>query len=100
MQHTPGPWDWFVGNSNGRGLIRIERGSEAPDAGGHIASLTRGAENEANARLIAAAPELLAVLGLIANADIKSVFNEVQARALLFDMMERARAAIARAEGR
>lgn len=43
---TAGRWDCFVGNANGRGLIRIEA------AGLHIASLTRGAENEANALYI------------------------------------------------
>ena len=53
--HTPGPWDCFVGNADGRGLIRIEQYG----TGQHIASMQRGAVSEANARLIAAAPDLL-----------------------------------------
>lgn len=60
--HTPGPWDYFVGNSDGRGLIRVETSASAPAAGVHVASLTRGATSEANARLIAAAPALLTAL--------------------------------------
>lgn len=49
---TPGALDYFVGNANGRGLIRIEACSESPEAGDHIASLTRTAKNEANAKHI------------------------------------------------
>lgn len=60
--HTPGPWTYFVGNANGRGLIRIETAHDAkPVAGVHIASMARGGVSEANARLIAAAPELLSI---------------------------------------
>lgn len=59
-----------------------------------------GAQGKANANLIVAAPVMLATLHLIANADIKAVCNEVQARTALTDMMELARAAIAKAEGR
>lgn len=58
-QHTPGPWDFFIGNTNGRGLIRIEASIDSPAAGTHIASLARGKISEENARLIAVAPELL-----------------------------------------
>ncbi|HXE09583.1 MAG TPA: hypothetical protein VN612_16895 [Acidobacteriaceae bacterium] len=58
--HTPGPWTYFVGNANGRGLIRIETAHDAkPVAGVHIASMARGGVSKANARLIAAAPLLL-----------------------------------------
>ena len=59
-KHTPGPWCYFVGNSTGRGLVRIEA------EGRHIASMPRGEQSEADARLIAAAPELLTALkGLV-----------------------------------
>lgn len=61
-KHTPGPWDYFVGNANGRGLIRVETAASAATAGVHVASLARGGNSEANARLIAAAPELLEAL--------------------------------------
>lgn len=63
VAHTPGPWTYFVGNANGRGLIRVEVCGSAPEnCGHHIASLTRGAGNEANARLMAAAPAMLIAL--------------------------------------
>lgn len=50
-QHTPasGPLTYFVGNSDGRGLIRIETDLRAPVAGIHICSMPRGAQSEANA---------------------------------------------------
>lgn len=42
---TP-PWTYFVGNANGRGLVRIETAAEADEAGVHIASMPRGKQNE------------------------------------------------------
>jgi hypothetical protein len=41
-----GPWDYFIGNANGKGLIRIEC------QGRHIASMPRGKESEEFAKLI------------------------------------------------
>ena len=53
--HTPGPLNYFVGNANGKGLIRIETDADAPVAGVHIASMPRGAQSEADAaRLVLA----------------------------------------------
>lgn len=49
---TKGPWDYFVGNANGRGLIRIEAHCDSVEAGKHIASMPRGADSEANASFI------------------------------------------------
>lgn len=44
---TPGPWDCFVGNANGRGLVRIETANEHPvEAGKVIATMVRGAVSE------------------------------------------------------
>lgn len=60
--HTPLPeqLDYFVGNANGRGLIRIE----GYGTGEHIASASRGKESEAHiaeiVRRYNAAPTLLA----------------------------------------
>lgn len=88
--HTPGPWDYFVGNANGRGLIRVETAHDAPVAGVHIASAVRGAESEANARLIAAAPDMLAALKAM-------VLNDTHTYR---DCHRAALAAIAKAEGR
>lgn len=62
MEHTQGPWTCFVGNANGRGLIRIESSSESPIPGKHICSMPRGGISEQNAQLIAAAPELYEAL--------------------------------------
>lgn len=48
-RHTAGPLTYFVGNSNGRGLIRIETAHDAPIAGIHIASMPRGDQSKADA---------------------------------------------------
>jgi hypothetical protein len=62
--HTLGPW--HVGAGNGEGSIFADNGRTRLEIGGttlySIAQITRGwdeAEDEANARLIASAPELL-----------------------------------------
>lgn len=95
-KYTPGPWDYFVGNANGRGLVRIETAHNAPVAGVHVASMTRGAESEANARLIAASPEAIQSV-----KDLLSLIEELDggehddAPELIA-----ARAVIAKAEGR
>ena len=71
-KHTPGPWTvtadgagWYIECSPERGhsvaYIRAEIGDEDQD--------TSDDEKESNARLIAAAPELLEALKLIANAE-------------------------------
>ena len=58
-KHTPGPWG-CVQRSHGTMLVR----SEASGVNGYIAEiyLSRPSEWEANAHLIAAAPELLDAL--------------------------------------
>jgi len=65
--HTQGPW--HVGAGNGEGNIFSDNGRTRLEIGGttlySIAQITRGwdeVEDEANARLIAAAPEMLAAL--------------------------------------
>jgi hypothetical protein len=65
--HTQGPW--HVGAGNGEGSIFPDNGRTRLEIGGttlySIAQITRGwneVEDEANARLIAAAPEMLAAL--------------------------------------
>jgi hypothetical protein len=42
-------WDYFVGNANGRGLIRIE------EAGRHVASMPRGEQSEIDAKRLTTA---------------------------------------------
>lgn len=93
--HTPGPW------SAGRAIPEDNTISRIVRAGyDHIAVVMDldGAAQEAvdNARLIAAAPELLAVLqALVGEADLGEIDHDDGTRALL----AQARAAIARATG-
>ncbi len=65
--HTAGPW--HMGAGNGEGSIFSDNGRTRLEIGGttlySIAQVTRGwneVEDEANARLIAAAPEMLEAL--------------------------------------
>lgn len=73
-KHTPGPW--HVGIGNGQGSIFPDIGRTRLEAGGTalypIASINSGwdaVEDTANARLIAAAPELLEALTMVRDAD-------------------------------
>lgn len=65
--HTPGPWRE---HPNERGAIRDCRYPDSPGACAYIAevALPRSDEGIANARLIAAAPELLGMLRRLAEA--------------------------------
>lgn len=87
--HTPGPWTVYRG---AQGQISIDQDGEKGKA--DIAIIPKGANglgeaNDSNARLIAAAPEMLEALRLIARNDIGA-----------WDPREIARAAIAKAEGK
>lgn len=106
-KHTPGPW--HVGTGNGEGSIFADAGRMRLESGGttlypicKINGSWAGREDEtaANARLIAAAPDLLDRLAYIAdmaefsiddaNLDLADKLNEI---------VRIARAAIARATG-
>lgn len=98
-KHTLGPWTWFKGNANGKGLIRIESSCDARPSGIHISSLTRSPENEANAALIAAAPELLEAC----NAYIRYLQAKIDSGRFKYaeaQLKNQCLAAIAKAEGR
>ena len=93
QQHTPGPWsavqfpdepDWVVIGPNGDERIATVGGNQQRDA-------------EANARLIAAAPDLLAALQYgLESADAFSKGKDIlDGRMLRF--VQKARAAIAKA---
>ncbi len=87
MSHTPGPWTVNTGWSQGTGdcyTINEAPGFAFDDKG----------EIPANARLIAAAPELLAVLKYIAEKRIELQFDTGS------PLMRRVYTAIAKAEGR
>jgi hypothetical protein len=116
--HTPGPWRiWSEKDSGGR--LSVLEVCETQDRGrhSHFASVAKHwPEAEANARLIAAAPDLLAALKDLAEA-VESMqatfgciqgghpeeddmhFHEKWAEEFLKERMEPVRAAIAKAEG-
>lgn len=105
-KHTPGPWvttEWPKPNIDGPYLkIGIKHKSEVCDGGehctveaGHITP-EADATARANARLIAAAPELLAVAVRIVGAAISPPKDQ---KRKLQEVAELARAAIAKARG-
>jgi hypothetical protein len=61
-QHTPGPWtvtdDWYIGHAHGGGTFAEVKSCARVPTQAHD-------EHRANARLIAAAPEMLAALRAI-----------------------------------
>ena len=88
-KHTPGPWAYRDANNNTDAIIVFN-----PRKGHELAILRNG--NEANARLIAAAPELLSVA--LALDDIAERIDHDPDSAL-GELVARARAAIAKATG-
>lgn len=105
-QHTPGPWQAVKDQFGGTvGATRIDA------ANGHAVAYARergpnGHDGEANARLIAAAPELLEALKELArlvhqNNALQHAGIEVSADAWgqMYQVTNEARAAIAKAEG-
>ena len=91
-QHTPGPWHLSecAGQTTDAGIC-AESGLHITDVGGYG---MRDDQNEANARLIAAAPELLAALECLV-----AVGNPSADPLVMFAATEKARAAIAKALG-
>ena len=87
MSHTPGPWKW---NNEGYSYLRTATGEDVHDFGCGCCSCTSSL-SDANARLIAAAPELLEALELISTATDRG-FGIDYAKGC-------ARAAIAKARG-
>lgn len=88
MKHTPGPWSYWNGICSPGGRVTQD------ETGTHIAIPTVYANaqlTDANARLIAAAPELLEAL--------KSVLDMVSSGKTSLGLVEYARSAIAKATG-
>jgi hypothetical protein len=80
-QHTATPW--HVGAGNGEGAIFAESGRMRMESGGTtlypVCTIVRGwdeAEDQANARLIAAAPCMLLAL-TVARAHIRRALDEI-----------------------
>jgi len=88
-KHTALPWEYFKGNANGKGLIRIESGIDARPSGIHIASLTRTPENEANADFIITACNAHEDLVSVAQKAL-AVLEEVEAESFLRDEIRQA----------
>lgn len=95
-KHTPGPWTYTDGNMTPVGPQYIIRGRGAAVAE-VFAQRHTAAEN---ARLIAAAPDLLAALRALANTADNADGNFAEYRHALRFSVQQARAAIARAEGK
>lgn len=92
-KHTPGPWLTKGGydKDSGLGLTRVMFGSS-------IVSECYGINSEANARLIAAAPDMLEALReFVSTMDSLPASDETHSR--VWGTYHTARAAIAKAEG-
>lgn len=100
VKHTPGPWKVFH-TTNGQTILGI---GEAEGSDGitdaNFGLWRSGPEREANARLIAAAPDMLAALkAFIAAIDRAVAFDDVSIVDEITDDIETAaRAAISKAE--
>lgn len=107
MKHTPGPWkvnNVFLDNAPNRFIV-----SQGKWGGRNVADCGESGQgdwdiNEANARLIAAAPELLEALRVaLCNMEVAKNKPPGYTPRKVEDMLERtinhARAAIAQAEG-
>jgi hypothetical protein len=108
--HTPGPWKFsqdrdrpgahFITNANGVLVARVNGANIADDPNDYDAYIPgRSDETDANARLIAAAPDLLAALEEIAKG--QGAFSRdpiVHAINTIADMKALAVAAIAKAK--
>lgn len=95
MKHTPAPWQ--LAKSEESKLIKVLN-----KYGTRIAGITPMENDEANARLIAAAPELLALLeefdGVFSNVLTNRAYSKAD-KSLAKRMQDAARAAIAKAKG-
>lgn len=91
--HTPGPWQMHKDPSRQIGWnVTVPH----PSGLGHLANVY----DEANARLIAASPDMLAALRrVVLHAEQGRLIPE-HASAQLLEISDAARAAIAKAEGR
>jgi hypothetical protein len=102
MKHTPGPWE--VSRNNAGAIPLHFQPPEVFGRGGNCcvaSNLGNGPESEANARLIAAAPELLEALQECLTDDGAACYRSreyAEKRIRYIDTI--ARAAIAKSEGR
>jgi hypothetical protein len=98
-KHTPGPWIW---GNNYKGLYGADPHNAVLDYAGYEGMWLAGVESDraqANARLIAAAPELLEVLRTLVEHRSRCFIPEEADFPHLANWTERARAAIDKAGG-
>lgn len=104
-QHTPGPWRARPNGGYGQGPINAVFTAESELCGGLLASLDTEPTNpnmEADARLIAAAPELLDALEKLLGLFDSGIRSEYEGTSMLETLLAEgdfARAAIAKATG-
>lgn len=96
-KHTPGPWE--IGEQDSNGRVSIKDATPIIQTGGcwDIAAVwndVRADEAKPNARLIAAAPELLAALSSM----VKAVNVKSPDPLIVFASIEKAREAIEKAK--
>jgi hypothetical protein len=89
VAHTPGPW--AVSDNHGKRYIEPVGDNEP------VAQITKGPNSEANARLIAAAPELLEALVVMCREFELKIPDHCNAD--WYEEFNAARAAIAKATG-
>src|SRR5438445_8827143 len=100
-KHTPGPWEYRSSTDSCCPFVLVAPHPFIPDARRTLAinlSPASHGENDANARLIAAAPELLDALKVI-KACSTGLSNGTE-HARLTDIAQLAKAAIIKAEGK
>jgi hypothetical protein len=102
--HTPGPWAFF-GDNNYGGTVEIgPKVTVSVDRADRFdCSLVISREEmEANGRLIAAAPDLLALARLVVSETTEDENGDMpnHPRGALLTLLDAARATIAKAEGR
>ncbi len=92
--HTPGPWDMVVEDFRVL-VVAVECGRDlVADCGHKVAG-----RNQANARLIAAAPDLLALADMVEAVNVEERRDAGEMFNALSELQDAARAAIAKARG-
>lgn len=101
MKHTPGPWNvtgWenvTVNAANGSTIVTTPGGGNATGDGITLVEI------QANARLIATAPEMLEALKVLsANRELGEYESQKQGLPRMIEANDLARQAIAKAEGK
>lgn len=101
-EHTPGPWTVASNGDDGARVNAFATVAWCPTSaafGVDGSQVISADEAEANARLIAAAPELLAACEVFIEAERRAEVNGREGFGLYTEAMSAARAAVAKARG-